>query len=358
MDAADKRDQALNLADFKIDDILSTPGDRLLAEVGEDFGDPALLAAEFDSIAASLLSGRDVSAADPGEVAATSAVQRTAAGVASLRASSAMSPATPWPFRQAALAAAERLAVPWRSRAFLGAFATLLLLAVLAPGIYPRLVERPADRTAVPSGDDLPARPQASASATLPQVSSPLPAGSADPSLPAAAPVPPPLPPLAPGAVVSAEKMRFEAAAARARRDAADSLASNRQAPPPRASALVPAPSPQTAAAPEPPAFPSAAARVQEQLPSVAQPRRAETGGFVVQLSTWRNEAQAQSTFRALKSKYAVLKDRDPLVRRMDEGRRGVSYALQVGPFESEGEAEQFCARLKAAGGVCSVGRN
>ena len=52
-----QQNEALNLADFEIDDILSTCGERLLAEVGEDFGDPASLAAEFDAIALPLLSG-------------------------------------------------------------------------------------------------------------------------------------------------------------------------------------------------------------------------------------------------------------------------------------------------------------
>jgi hypothetical protein len=54
-------DEALNVADFKIDDILNVPGDQLLAEVAEDFGDPAFLAAQFDLIALPAVSSHNPS---------------------------------------------------------------------------------------------------------------------------------------------------------------------------------------------------------------------------------------------------------------------------------------------------------
>src|SRR5215471_3078707 len=100
VDAKDKRDESLNLADFKIDDILSTPGNQLLAEIGEDFGDPARLAAEFDQLAFPLLSSSHESAVDPGQAEATSAVAPAAAGMASTRASFAIAPAAPRSFRR------------------------------------------------------------------------------------------------------------------------------------------------------------------------------------------------------------------------------------------------------------------
>jgi hypothetical protein len=56
MDEKQKRDEALNLADFKVDDIMRVPADELQAETAEDFGDPAFLAEEFDAIARPVMS--------------------------------------------------------------------------------------------------------------------------------------------------------------------------------------------------------------------------------------------------------------------------------------------------------------
>jgi SPOR domain len=78
----------------------------------------------------------------------------------------------------------------------------------------------------------------------------------------------------------------------------------------------------------------------------------------VVELSIWSSEAEARSSFRTLRSKYAILSGREPLIKRTDDGRRGISYALRVGPFESSEEAERLCAGLKASGGACAVREN
>ena len=96
-------------------------------------------------------------------------------------------------------------------------------------------------------------------------------------------------------------------------------------------------------------------------LPATApapKPRVTEGGGFFVQLSAPKSEAEALSTLRALKSKYAVLKGHEPVIRRKDEGPRGVLYTVQVGPFESGYDADQLCKQLKTAGGICFVTRN
>src|SRR5215472_13527683 len=92
VDSKRKRDEALNLADFKIDDILTIPGDRLLAEVAEDFGNPAFLAAEFDSIAFPFTSSHHDGATNPDDAAATSFVQQAPFGIASLQALSGALP--------------------------------------------------------------------------------------------------------------------------------------------------------------------------------------------------------------------------------------------------------------------------
>ncbi|MBS0532409.1 MAG: SPOR domain-containing protein [Proteobacteria bacterium] len=85
----------------------------------------------------------------------------------------------------------------------------------------------------------------------------------------------------------------------------------------------------------------------------------AASGGYVVQVSSQRNEADAQASFRALQGKFpSVLASRAPLIKRADLGPKGVYYRAMVGPFGSPEEASHFCGNLKSAGGQCVVQRN
>ena len=85
----------------------------------------------------------------------------------------------------------------------------------------------------------------------------------------------------------------------------------------------------------------------------------ASSGGYLVQVSSQRNEADAQASFRALQGKFpAVLGSRAPVIKRADLGDKGVYYRAMVGPFGSSDEATQFCGSLKTAGGQCVVQRN
>jgi hypothetical protein len=80
--------------------------------------------------------------------------------------------------------------------------------------------------------------------------------------------------------------------------------------------------------------------------------------GFVVQLSAQRSEPEAQAAFRTMQAKYSVLSGRQPLIRRKDQGERGIFYAAQVGPFGQKSDADQLCETLKSAGGTCFVQKN
>jgi cell division septation protein DedD len=91
---------------------------------------------------------------------------------------------------------------------------------------------------------------------------------------------------------------------------------------------------------------------------SAAASRAGDSGGFVVQLSAAKSEADAQASFRAMQSKYAVLNGQHSLIRRKDQGERGVFYAAQVGPYGTKEEANQVCESLKSAGGSCFVQKN
>ena len=125
------------------------------------------------------------------------------------------------------------------------------------------------------------------------------------------------------------------------------------------ASAPQPAPAPRervTAlpqpATPDPPLQPPAPR-------ATAAPSNAATGGYLVQLSSQRSEAEAQASYRALQTKYPdQLGDRTAIVKRVDLGDKGIYYRALVGPFGSSGEAGQFCADFKVSGGQCLVQRN
>jgi cell division protein FtsN len=94
--------------------------------------------------------------------------------------------------------------------------------------------------------------------------------------------------------------------------------------------------------------------------PAQTAPSAGAAGGsYMVQVSSQRNEADAQASYRALQGKFpAVLGSRSPLIKRADLGEKGVYYRAMVGPFDSSDEASQFCGSLKTAGGQCVVQRN
>jgi len=125
--------------------------------------------------------------------------------------------------------------------------------------------------------------------------------------------------------------------------------ASERVAPSQSAAPLALTPQSQSSVAAVNTASPAAPAR--------ATPRTDESGMWVVQLSAEKTEAEAQSAFRVTQTKYSVLGSYQPLIRKKDQGERGVFYAAQVGPLVRD-EASQLCETLKSAGGSCYIQRN
>jgi hypothetical protein len=114
---------------------------------------------------------------------------------------------------------------------------------------------------------------------------------------------------------------------------------------------------PPTAAVPPPARTRTAVA----PPPQAAAPETASAsaGGYLVQLSSQRSEGEAQSSYRALQTKFPnELGSRPPVIRRADLGSKGVYYRTMVGPFRSAQEASQFCASYKSAGGQCVVPNN
>jgi hypothetical protein len=83
------------------------------------------------------------------------------------------------------------------------------------------------------------------------------------------------------------------------------------------------------------------------------------SGGYLVQVSSQRSDADARASFRVLQGKFpSVLGNHAPVIKRADLGAKGVHYRAMVGPFGSQDQAAQFCGNLKTAGGQCFVQRN
>ena len=153
-------------------------------------------------------------------------------------------------------------------------------------------------------------------------------------------------------------------------------LAASPQAPPPATQAATPpAPAPaqrpasnppaaqqpanslprQTAATPAPPA--TAASRTPTHTASVAP--APTNGSYAVQVSSQRNEADAQAAYHSLQAKYPnQLGGHQVLIRKVDLGQKGTFYRALVGPFATAGEANELCSGLKAAGGQCLIQKN
>lgn len=82
-------------------------------------------------------------------------------------------------------------------------------------------------------------------------------------------------------------------------------------------------------------------------------------GGYLVQVSSQRSEADAQAALRSLQAKYPNLLGGQPAtVRRAELGERGVFYRAMIGPYANREQATQLCSSLKAAGGDCIVQGN
>jgi cell division septation protein DedD len=111
---------------------------------------------------------------------------------------------------------------------------------------------------------------------------------------------------------------------------------------------------------------PAAAAASQKQAavaPAPPPARQVEQSslrsGYLVQVSSQRSEADAQSALRNLQAKFPnILGNQPTTIRRAELGDRGVFYRAMIGPFANREQAVQLCGSLKAAGGDCIVQGN
>ena len=175
------------------------------------------------------------------------------------------------------------------------------------------------------------------------------------PAAPAQVPVPPPAPMQLANPQPQAEPEPARAPAARAAQPAQ-----------PAARAAAPANAPNAPNAPlslnpnaPTPARPAAPQRTAAAAAPAAVPAAASGGGYAVQVSAQRSEEEAQAAFRSLQGKFpSQLGNRQPLIKRVDLGAKGIFFRALVGPFGDSAQASQMCASLKSAGGSCLVQKN
>jgi hypothetical protein len=75
--------------------------------------------------------------------------------------------------------------------------------------------------------------------------------------------------------------------------------------------------------------------------------------GYYVQVSAYKSEDEAKSSFRGISARHSgLLGGQQLVVRRKDLGSKGVWYGAQVGPFSREAAAK-LCKDLEAAGQSC-----
>ncbi len=126
----------------------------------------------------------------------------------------------------------------------------------------------------------------------------------------------------------------------------------------------IPAPAPAEKVTPLAPAAkvtPSAPVKVTPSAPvkrvaqALATPAVKAQSGWVVQLSSQRDETTAWSSWKKLQASTGdLLANREPAVVRADLGAKGIYFRLQVG-LDSRRDAQDLCGRLKARGASCLV---
>jgi sporulation related protein len=187
--------------------------------------------------------------------------------------------------------------------------------------------------------------------------------GTSDPAPQAAAP-PPPSPPQ-PAAAPTPVRVIPTARPAQPQQPA---RAANNPPPAADTAEAEPAPAPRQAAAPRSanaplslsPNAPAARAAAPAAPSRTASLPPAASGGgsYLVQVSSQRSEAEAQTAFQSLQSKFpSQLGGKQAVIRKVELGEKGTYYRAMV-PAGDAAEANQMCSGMKAAGGSCLVQKN
>ena len=79
--------------------------------------------------------------------------------------------------------------------------------------------------------------------------------------------------------------------------------------------------------------------------------------GWSVQLASATTEDSAWSTWKKMQARNKALASQEPVVVRADLGSKGVFYRVRLVGFESQGDANRVCSKLKAKGVKCFISK-
>lgn len=79
--------------------------------------------------------------------------------------------------------------------------------------------------------------------------------------------------------------------------------------------------------------------------------------GWSVQLASATTEDSAWSTWKKMQARNKALASQEPVVVRADLGTKGVFYRVRLVGFESQGDANRACSKLKAKGVKCFISK-
>jgi cell division protein FtsN len=84
----------------------------------------------------------------------------------------------------------------------------------------------------------------------------------------------------------------------------------------------------------------------------------ASTGGYVLQIGSYKSQADAQAAWKTYQARHAaLLSGYSENVQQADLGEKGTWYRLRIGGLADKEVATALCDRLKADGGACIPGR-
>jgi SPOR domain len=191
----------------------------------------------------------------------------------------------------------------------------------------------------------------------VPDTPAPLPAAPAAVAAPPAAPAPAAAPTPAPPTPAQASTEPKKIHTVTIKGDQPGSADASAAPPVARAAARAASPAPRPSAAASP--LPIGSNAPLSIVSGTGVQAAASSGGYSVQITSQRSEAEAKASFRELRAKFPTqLGGREAIIRRADLGDKGTYYRALVGPFASAEQATALCSGLKAAGGSCIVQKN
>lgn len=130
----------------------------------------------------------------------------------------------------------------------------------------------------------------------------------------------------------------------------------------PRPAPERPQPEPAAPARTEPAPADPAPAAVETSPPPAAQldavPTADVSGAFVVQIASFRSQADAEAAWLAFRTRYSdISSGLAPDIAQVEIANRGTYHRLRIAAFSTRDDAVQFCSTLQSRGQDCLVAR-